>query len=302
YLAFKLVKKAVDSGIKLHGTLIFSLVVMEEPAESMGMEYLLETTFPEHGLHCDVVYLCEPTSGDVALGQRGKVELAVSVRGKCAHSSRPEEGINAVQKALPVLDAIFSGFNEAPVTHPRLGSSSMTVTDLKVSPGGLSVVPDLCEISLDRRYVPPQTIDDTVFQVQALLDKLAAADPEFSASVAPRSTHRRCYTGYEKDMPKRHPAWETARDNNFVLATLEALRAVGLPCDEKYWQFGTDGSVSAGGYGIPTIGYSHARESWAHQPKERVCIDDMLCSVEGYSAILCKLFALPLDDVISSNK
>lgn len=300
FFAFRMVKQAVDRGMKLPGDLLFTLVVQEEPAESMGMLVLMDETLPSRGLTADLVYLCEPSSGDLALGHRGKVELVVTVRGRTAHSSQPKQGVNALEKALPILQAVFSAFGEPAIVHPILGESSMTVVGCRVEPSGLSIVPDFCEIAIDRRYVPPETTADTIAQVQHLLDDLAAHDPDFAATVAPRTTFRRCYTGYEAVMAKEHPGWHTDPSHPFVRASFEALRAIGQAPAEKIWKFGTDGSVTAGKHGIPTIGYSFAEEKWAHQPKEQVSIDAMLATIEGYAAMLARLYGLALEDLIPS--
>jgi len=297
FFAFREFARLAKKGKKLPGDLIFALVTMEEPAESMGTEYLFDVTMKERGLTCDAVYLSEPTSGDLALGHRGKVELVVDVFGRTAHSSQPKQGISAVEKALPLLSAVFDAFGEPADAHPLLGESSMTVTDLEIKPGGLSVVPDLCRVYVDRRYVPPKTTADCVAQIERFIAARSEKDPEFSAKVYPRATKRTCYTGYTKEMERKHPVWITDREDPFVQASFKALREIGQDPAEKYWKFGTDGSITKGACGIPTIGYSMAEERWAHQPKERVNVDRMLLCVEGYCAMLCALYGLPLSEI-----
>lgn len=297
YFAFRQFALAARRGVRPPGNLLFALVVMEEPAESMGTEYLFEVTLKELNLSCDLVYLSEPTSGDLALGHRGKVELVVEVQGRTAHSSEPRQGVNAVEKAIPVLNAVFDGFGDPPDSHPLLGESSMTVTDVEVLPGGLSVIPDVCRIYVDRRYLPPRTTGDCIAQIEAFLQRQRMKDPAFSAKVYPRTTLRTCYTGYAKEMERKHPAWITEREHPFVQKSFEALEEIGQNPQEKYWKFGTDGSVTRGVFGIPTIGYSMAEERWAHQPKERVSVDAMLACIEGYAAMLCRIYGLNRKDI-----
>ncbi len=276
FFAFRQFVRAAKNGLELPGDLVFSLVTMEENAESMGMEYLFDVTMKEHDLKCDLVYLCEPTNGNLALGHRGKVELVVDVFGKTAHSSRPKDGISAIEKAIPVLNAVYDGFGDPADSHPQLGESAMTVTDMHIRPGGLSMIPDLCKIFIDRRYTPPKTTADCIEQIEAFIQRQRARDKDFVAKVYPRTTQRTCYTGYAKDMERKHPAWITERDNPFVISSFEALRSVGQQPKESYWNAGTDGSVTKGVHKIPTIGYSTAQERWAHQPKERVNVQSML--------------------------
>ncbi|MDR1967028.1 MAG: M20/M25/M40 family metallo-hydrolase, partial [Synergistaceae bacterium] len=270
FFALKRFKERIDAGARYGGTLIFSAVVHEEAAEMLGMQALIEETLPRRGQSVDLCILCEPTSGKVALGHRGKVELVATTHGKTAHSSQPHQGVNALQKMIPVMEYVFGEMPGKLKSHPVLGDSSITITDCVVKPGSQSIVPDTCEISIDRRYMPGEAICDLIAEFDELFARIAATDPEFKADARPRAYHERTYTGYERTVDKYHPAWITDANLPIVKTALGALRAAGLEAETVFWKFGTDGSMTAGIHGIPTIGYSHAEEKWAHQPKEQV--------------------------------
>jgi len=295
--ALKLLKQLRDRGTPLSGTVIFSSVVHEEAAEMLGMDYLLRETLPERDLPVDVVFLCEPTSLRVVLGHRGKVELVVTTQGRTAHSSTPHLGINALQKMVPVLDHVFNRMGRNLRSHPELGESSITITNLLCRPGALSITPDECEISIDRRYMPGESLDEVIAEFDDLFETYRKADPQFRATVQPRRFIERTYTGCEKEVQKYHPPWITPRDDPFVMATLRALQGVGQEAETGYWKFGTDGSMSAGLLGIPTIGYSGMEERFAHSPEEQVNIGHMITSLEGYAAILCELMEISLSEL-----
>jgi putative selenium metabolism hydrolase len=295
--AAKMLKDLRDKkGISLPGDVIFSAVVNEENAECFGAEYLCQTTLPEKDLSFDLCFLSEPTKGRVYLGHRGKVELVVTTRGETAHSSTPWRGINAVQKMLPVLDYIFKEQQEELKgrTHPKLGFSSVTVTNILARPGALSIVPDECEISIDRRYVPGESLDTILAEFEALFEELKGDDPQFDASVKVRTFHEKSWTGYEKDCQKYHPVWVTEEDHPFVQKTVKALKAVGQPAEIGCWNFGTDGSMMSGIMGIPCIGFQWGDEKQAHRYDEHVTIQELVDTVEGYAAILCELFDIDL--------
>ena len=95
---------------------------------------------------------------------------------------------------------------------------------------------------------------------------------------------------------KQHPAWETGKDNEYVEMTYQTLVGLGQDVRKIYWQFGTDGSVICGKYNIPTIGYSGAMMSQAHQAQEHVEINRVLDCIEGYTAVLCKLYDLVMPE------
>ncbi len=292
FFALKYFKEQVDLGKRFDGTLIFSAVVHEEAAEMLGMQVLIEQTLPSRAQSVDLCILCEPSSGKIALGHRGKVELVVSTMGKTAHSSQPKQGVNALQKMVPVMDYVFDEMPSTLKSHPVLGESSVTVTDCIVKPGAQSIVPDYCEISIDRRYMPQESIPELIGEFDRLFARLSEKDPEFKAVARTRSYDERTYTGYEQTVDKYHPAWLTDPELPIVKKALDALPAVGQKADCIYWKFGTDGSMTAGLHNIPTIGYSHAQEKWAHQPKEQVSITEMCKTIEGTVAMAAAVLGL----------
>jgi len=297
----KLLKELRDKGLKLRGNLIFSAVVHEEAAEMFGMEYLCKITLPEINLNVDFVLLCEPTGLNVVLGQRGKVELVVKTKGRTAHSSIPKAGINALEKMVPVLDHIFNNMSKNITRHKLLGVSSITVTNLICKPGAHSIIPDECEISIDRRYMPNQTIEDLLKEFESLFAELKKEDPEFDATVWSRKILEQSYTGYEKEVQKHHPPWIVDEADPLVKKALKTLRSIGQNPQINYWKFGTDGSMTAGLLGIPTIGYSGTEEGYAHTPEERVNIGMMMQSLEGYYTIAAELLGLKLETAEVSN-
>lgn len=294
FYAMKLLKELVDRGVSLSGDVIFSQVVFEEAAEMLGMQYLCEKTLPEKNISFDVVYICEPTNLGVYLGHRGKVEIVVTTKGITAHSSTPWAGINALEKMVPVLDIVFNKMGSNMKSHPELGKSSITITNLLCRPGSLSIIPDECEISIDRRYVPSETLESILEEFDQIFQDIKKRDPQFEATVQFRSFLEKSYTGYEKKVKKYHPVWITDKKNIFVQKTLAALKKVGQQPKTGYWRGGTDGSMSAGLMDIPTIGYSGMEEKYIHTPEERVNIDKMIQSLEGYVSIICELFNIDI--------
>jgi putative selenium metabolism hydrolase len=288
--AMKLIKDIRDRGVELPGDVIFSAVVFEEAAEMFGMEYLCKKSLPSKELSFDVCYLAEPTTGKVNLGHRGKVELVVETQGRTAHSSQPWRGINALEKMVPVLNQIFNKAGQELPVHPDLGQCSITVTNIVCKPGALSIVPDECEISVDRRYVPEETPDGIVAEFEEILEEISKADPEFEASVRVRTLLEKSYTGYMKEVQKHHPVWIVERNHPFVQKTCQALKRIGQQGDMGYFLGGVDGGMTAGLMGIPTIGYSGADENLAHTSEENIPIKTLVEDTEAYVSIICELF------------
>ncbi len=96
----------------------------------------------------------EPTDLKVITAHKGAFRFIVSTRGKAVHSSRPDQGDNAIMRLLPILaDLETWGAELARHEHPTLGRASLAVTKIQ---GGtsLNVIPDYCEAAVDIRLLP----------------------------------------------------------------------------------------------------------------------------------------------------
>jgi len=275
-------------GIRLKGDLIFTGVVQEEPAEMFGMKYLVEKTLPDKNIHFDLMLSSEATSLNLYLGHRGRVELEVEVRGKTSHGSAPWRGINAVYKMLPVIEKVQQLNGKLP-EHDFLGKASIALTIIGCSPGRLSIIPDQCTVSLDRRLVPGETIDDALGEIQDILEELSRQDEQFKGEVRVRRVKETSYTGYFEEVEKYMPAWFLEPENPFVQQSLAALREIGQNPSFGKWDFATDASYVTGVKGIPSIGYSPMEEKYAHTPEDKASIEMLVKGLAGNAAIVAKI-------------
>ena len=62
------------------------------------------------------------TGNRISLGNRGRVDVTVTVHGSPGHSSRPQSACNAVTGALEVIRRLTEGFNLG-APHPALGKA-----------------------------------------------------------------------------------------------------------------------------------------------------------------------------------
>ena len=297
FYAFKLIADYLQkTGKRLSGDLIYSAVVQEEPAEMFGMQELIETTLPEHGLEPDLVYLSEPTGGKMVLGSRGKIELVVKTYGKAAHSSTPKAGRNALLMMGEVLSAIADekAFNLEP--DPYLGETCITVTNCTVHPGGnLSTVPDLCEIAIDRRYSTDMSEEDLWQEFENIFAKAREKNPDFKATVETRYFEETSYTGLTRKVKKWHPAWRMEADHPYVQQAFAALKKVGIEPEIGYSKPGNDGSMTCALHGIPTLMYCLVDGETCHQEKESVAVEELDQAFEAYVALLAGNYGIPLE-------
>ncbi|MBQ9828246.1 MAG: M20/M25/M40 family metallo-hydrolase [Lachnospiraceae bacterium] len=277
------------AGVRLPGDLAMVCTVQEEPAGFAGANYFFDNTMAEHDIKADFVFLAEPSHNELMLGQRGKVEIAVKTLGKTAHASKPSEGVNALELMVPIMQDIFTHTGIDLKTDPLLGEC--TVTILKCTAGGdYSSIPDECEILVDRRYTTEQTMEELLDEFRVIFKRLKTAYPDFRGEVYMREFEEISYTGVKSMSRKYNPPWITDRDHPIVQKAFTALEKVGQEPKGAYWLFGTEGCVSCAMHGIPTLGYSGAVESQAHQPKEHVSLDEMMKTLEGYVSIFAEVY------------
>lgn len=276
-------------GVPVKGNFMFTGVVQEEPAEMVGMIHLVDKTLPAKGLTYDAMVSSEATSLKLYCGHRGRVELLVTVYGRTSHGSAPWLGINAIYKAIPLIQKLKDELYPSLPVDEKLGKASISLNIIECSPGALSIVPDRCMLSIDRRTIPGETAQTAIDQIQAIIDELAAADPEFKADVKVKSAVETSYTGVSYEVAKDMSPWKIAEKHSYVAAAAAALSAVGQEVKYGYWDFGTDASKTCGIDRKPTIGYSPMQEQYAHTPYDKCRTDFMKAALEGNAAIFLNI-------------
>lgn len=280
-----LLVKLREKGMPIKGNFMFTGVVQEEPAEMVGMLHLVDKTLPEKGLTYDAMVSSEATSLKLYCGHRGRVEMLITVYGRTSHGSAPWLGINAIYKAIPLINKIKDELYPALPKDPDLGQASVSLNIIECSPGALSIVPDRCMLSLDRRTLPGETAETAMAQIQEIIKELAAKDPEFKADVVVKRAVETSYTGVSYEVAKDMAPWKISKEHGFVKAAAAALESVGQTVKYGYWDFGTDASKTCGIDRKPTIGYSPMQEQYAHTPYDKCRTDFMKTALEGNVAI-----------------
>ncbi len=251
------------------GEVVFAGVVDEELG-SQGARELVK------GLKADYAIVGEPTRLRVAIAHRGSVRPRIVVHGKAAHSSTPRLGINAIFKMRTVLEALeqyVEGLDAR--RHPLIGPPSGTVTLIR---GGHkeSAVPDRCEIVLDRRMVPGETQDAVVADIEGVLRRLAARDPELRV-------------GIEGYLPTSGPPSETPRDARLVGLAEAAVREVTGRAAEVYGAgFGCD-MTHFRAIGAEAVVLGPGDIERAHRPDEYIGIDELVEGTRVYAALIGRL-------------
>jgi acetylornithine deacetylase len=111
------------------------------------------------------------TSNQICLGNKGRIDIEITVRGKSAHSSMPWKGVNAVDGFRRVMERL----DRVPLGTSRhgLGNATLTVTQVRSGPDISHTIPDFCRVVLDRRLLPGEDPDAAFRDIQDALKEVA---------------------------------------------------------------------------------------------------------------------------------
>jgi succinyl-diaminopimelate desuccinylase len=137
----------------------------------------------------DVAVLLEPTGGWIEAGCQGTIHVRLAFNGARAHSARPWMGVNAVHRAAPTLARVAE--HEAPTVLVDGLAYRESLQVVRIQAGiANNVVPDRCEIVVNRRYAPACSHEEALVQTLAMFDDADEADViNASPAAAPNLTH-----------------------------------------------------------------------------------------------------------------
>jgi acetylornithine deacetylase len=172
-------KALVDSGTRLRGDLLIAAVADEEYG-SLGTTDLIRR------VKVDGAIVTEPTALEVCLAHKGYLWIDIEITGRAAHGSKFEQGIDANMKMGLFLArlSLLERDLRARTPHPLVGPPSLHAALLSGG-SGLSTYAASSKVQIERRTIPGETEQQAVGEIQAIVDGLAAEDPDFRATVRP---------------------------------------------------------------------------------------------------------------------
>lgn len=179
---------ATDMKSGLAAMVVAMIELTEEKAITNGKIKLLATVGEEIGLFgakqltdegyaddLDALVIGEPTQDNIVFAHKGVFTYHVVSKGRSAHSSMPELGINAIDKLMVFYNALQQEFTKITETNSVLGSF---VHNTSILEGGNQVnsVPEHAELVGNIRTIPEFDNGKTEALFKGLVDKINAAD------------------------------------------------------------------------------------------------------------------------------
>ncbi|MGH7798702.1 MAG: M20 family metallopeptidase [Candidatus Binatia bacterium] len=153
--------------LALRAPLILAVSLAGETGRHDAAQFILEND----GISARSAIIGLGTSNRICLGNKGRIDFEIIVRGKSSHSSMPEKGVNAVDGFRRVMERLDRVPLEA--GHPGFGSATLTVTQVRSGPDISHTIPDVCRVVLDRRLLPGEDPDGAFRDIQNALKEVA---------------------------------------------------------------------------------------------------------------------------------
>jgi succinyl-diaminopimelate desuccinylase len=253
------------AGVALGGTLQFHLVADEEHLGRLGTRVLLDKGL----LDQDACIVGEASDLQLGLAERGGAWVTAVARGTAAHGSQPHLGVNAITSMARFVLRLPEVLPDR--EHPLTGRPSVNAA--LISGGSApNVVPDRCELEIDRRIVPGETSPEEVLApFERLGDELRREHPE-------------------TDLAFRIREWtEAAEGDPRSRIAVVCREAVRQETGETPRDVGFTGITDARFYlndaNVPAVILGPGSLSVAHTANEWVAVQDLVAAARVYARI-----------------
>ena len=248
---------------------ILLTLVSDEEDKSTGMEYLVQKWLPQVSPAPVGGIFLEPTEEDIGVCHKGFTWYELTVAGKAAHGSRPEQGIDAILPLRSALDELSNIQDELQnrSPDPLLGHPAIHSSIIK---GGseLSVIPSQSCLQWERRTLPDESALECADELERIIQAV--------------NNHPGDHTVKGREFFVRPPY--RVPDDAEILKRLEKVtpqsRRVGL----SFWA----DSALAGGMGIPSILFgpighgAHAIDEWVSLGSLKRVYDVLKTLIESF--------------------
>ena len=208
-------KMLVESGSRLDGTLYWA-VNNEGRSSHACSEAIISALDPKPSF--GIIQI--GTGLKLSLGNRGRVDVNVHVKGRAAHSSTPEEGLSAIDGANEVINRLRR--LAWPDRHPMLGGRHALVYKMRFEPVAPHTLPAEAFLTVDRRLLPDDDPEVATEEVRRAIGDMspyevsvetgvlmwpALVDPDLDWVTALKSSHR-SVTGSEVETVYGHGTFD----------------------------------------------------------------------------------------------
>ena len=281
FASFTFAVRALESlQVKLDGTVELHFTYDEEFGGELGPGWLLK-----HGLTKPDLLIAAGFSHEVVTAHNGCLQMEVTVHGKMAHAAIPQSGVDALQAAVGILNALYE--QNARYRHITSSVEGIRHPYLNVGciEGGTNtnVVPGKVTFKLDRRMIPEENPAEVEASIRAVIAEAAAQHDDVSVEIK-----RLLLARSMQPLPGNRPLVEAIQKHGQTVFG-EEIPAMGTPLytDVRlYAEAGIPGVIY--GAGPRTVLESHAKRA-----DERLALDDLRGATKVIARTLLDLLDAP---------
>jgi acetylornithine deacetylase/succinyl-diaminopimelate desuccinylase family protein len=168
------------SGVPLKGAVELHFTYDEEFGGELGPGWLLR-----QGITKPDLLIAAGFSYQVVTAHNGCLQMEVTVHGRMAHAAVPHTGVDALQGAVRILNALYALNDTYRHVHSQVAGITHPYLNVGRIEGGTNtnVVPGKVSFRLDRRMIPeenPQLVEESV---RRTIDDAAAIVPGITVEV-----------------------------------------------------------------------------------------------------------------------
>jgi acetylornithine deacetylase len=235
----------------------------DEEVGCHGAQRLLQD-LTESGLKPALCVVGEPSGMQPILAHKGKLNLAVRVRGLTGHSSEPGRGVNAVQAAGEAVAYVAAEARRLAREGPFEAGFDPPHTTIHVGTiqGGtiLNIIPERCAFTMEWRNIPA---DDPMRHMERMRQYVAG-------NIEPAMHAVSAGTGFDFEVTTEMPGLSLGADHELtaIVKQLTGSNSTGKV------SYGTEGGFYQNA-GIATIVCGPGHIAQAHQPDEWIGQDQL---------------------------
>jgi acetylornithine deacetylase/succinyl-diaminopimelate desuccinylase-like protein len=260
----------IASRAAIKGKLVFTCCLSGETGKHDAIKSVVEGA----GVRADMAVL-GGTGLKITLGNRGRIDVFVTVKGSPCHSSRPWDGANAITGATEAIRLLLHKV-KVDKTHPQLGRQSLTVNHIRSFPDSTHTVQERCEFTLDRRLLPGEDPNEAFAEIE----RIAKEVERFKDPISGKTYGVEVRLG-----PYMYPSLVTT-ESSVVRALLRASEAMlGRPAETYY-----SPSAFDQGYlnhvGIATANYGPGEDQYAHTDRDMASVERTADAAKVYAFMI----------------
>ena len=214
----------------------------------------------------------------VCCGHNGVVWLEVTVHGKAAHGSTPQDGINALEKMSALVLALEEykrRLARRTFVTPQGETMKPTINlggVFSSGPGGkINTVPALARFSIDRRVLAVETVASAEADLRAFLQSAAKKIPQCTITINKVSDNHPCFNAPD------HPFFTAMADSVTRVRREQTVFSVSSGFNDMHF--------FSHHLKIPTLGYGPGGED-VHAVNERARLKELLRAAKIYARLL----------------